>query len=291
MKDHLELLINELKASQLIIKILQVETKLTSIGPRNQDNLTNCALYKSHDESHPTIDKHGAWKEIRRSRATAMRHKRYSHTGQRVTDTFSLSSNRYNPLCNDSEGDDTPASKEKSRAVESKYVRKHKKDCKKRVVGENNKVIILGDSHARGCAAEVSHLLNNGFEVLGFVNPESGMKYIKGTSRVKLQQLTKTDVVVLLGGGGSNDTARNNSTVGMKHLLEFVTNVNHTNVILMSAPHRYDFMNNSCVNNEVEKFNRKLHKRLERLGKVEMTDVVSARNLYTKHGQHLNSRG
>jgi len=49
----------------------------------------------------------------------------------------------------------------------------------------------------------------------------------------------------------------------MKHLLEFATNANHANVILMSEPHRYDLMSNSFVNNEVEKFNRKLHKRLE----------------------------
>jgi len=41
MKDHLELLINELKSSKLIIKILQEEIKSTSIGTKNQDNLTN----------------------------------------------------------------------------------------------------------------------------------------------------------------------------------------------------------------------------------------------------------
>jgi len=44
MKDHLELLITELKSSQLIIKILQEEIKSTSIGPKNQDNLTNGAV-------------------------------------------------------------------------------------------------------------------------------------------------------------------------------------------------------------------------------------------------------
>jgi hypothetical protein len=59
----------------------------------------------------------------------------------------------------------------------------------------------------------------------------------------------------------------------------------------MNAPHRYDLMSYSCVNNEVEKFNRKLCKRLERFGKVELIDVVSERNLFTKHGQHLNSEG
>jgi hypothetical protein len=154
---------------------------------------------------------------------------------------------------------------------------------------KQHKVIILGDSHTRGCAAKVKHLLNNDFEVLRFVNPGSGMKFIKDTARVKLQELTKKDVVVLLGD--SNDIARNNSIAGMKHLLEFVINANHTNVILMSTPHRCDLIRNSCDTNEVEVFNSKLCKRLQRFGKVEMTDVVSERNFYTKHGQHLNSEG
>jgi hypothetical protein len=159
---------------------------------------------------------------------------------------------------------------------------------KKRVLEKKeHKVIILGDSHASGCAAKVKHLLND-FEVLGFVNPGSRMKFVKDTARVKLQQLTKKDVVLW---GGALMTARNNSKVGMKHVLEFVINVNHTSVVLMSAPHRYDLIRNSCVNNKVEVFNRKLRKRLERFGKVEMIDVVSERNFYTKHGQHLNSGG
>jgi hypothetical protein len=79
MKDYLELLINEIKSSQLIIKILQEEIKSTSIGLKNQDNLTNGAEYKSHDESHPTSDKSSVWKVIRRTRTTAMKHKRYNH--------------------------------------------------------------------------------------------------------------------------------------------------------------------------------------------------------------------
>ena len=73
MKEHLELLINELKSSQ--IKILQEEIKSTSIGPKNQDNLTNGAEYKSHDESHPTSDKNSAWKEIRRTRTTVTKNR------------------------------------------------------------------------------------------------------------------------------------------------------------------------------------------------------------------------
>ena len=89
----------------------------------------------------------------------------------------------------------------------------------------------------------------------------------------------------------THDIAKNNSTVGMRHILDFVTNVTHTNVIVMSALHRHDLMSNSCVNKEIEKFNRKLRLRLGRLGRVEMIDVVNDRNLYTRHGQHLNTEG
>ena len=63
-KDHLEVLINELKSAQLIIKILQEEIKSTSMGPGNQDNLTSCVEYKSYKEYHTTKGKDNAWKEI-----------------------------------------------------------------------------------------------------------------------------------------------------------------------------------------------------------------------------------
>ena len=161
--------------------------------------------------------------------------------------------------------------------------------CSKHAFQKQHKVMIVGDSHARGCAAEVKHLLSSDFEVFGSINPEAGMKTIKDTASVKVQQLTKKDVVVLWGG--SNDIARNNSLVGLKHIIEFLIEANHTNVILMTAPHRYDLITNSCVNKEVEVFNKKLHKKVEKFKKVEISDLVNERSCYTRHGQHLNSAG
>ena len=83
----------------------------------------------------------------------AMKHKKYNHKGQRVADTFPLTSNRCNLLCNDLEGYDTPVSTERLRVVNSKYVRKDKMNHKKRVLEKKRHKVILGDSHARGCAA------------------------------------------------------------------------------------------------------------------------------------------
>jgi hypothetical protein len=93
------------------------------------------------------------------------------------------------------------------------------------------------------------------------------------------------------GGGGSNEIARNNSIKGMTNVLECVMNAYHTNVIIMSAPHRHDLIRNSCVNKEVEAFSRKLCKRLKRFEKVKMIEVISETVFYTKYGQHLNTGG
>ena len=126
MKDHLELLINQLKFSQLIIKILQEEIKLASTGLKNQDNLTN-------DESHPNSEKNNAWKVIRRTRAPALKHKTYNHTDQMTTGTFPPVSNHCDPVCNDSVGDDTPISTQKPTIVTSQHEGKNKTVHKKRV--------------------------------------------------------------------------------------------------------------------------------------------------------------
>jgi hypothetical protein len=45
---------------------------------------------------------------------------------------------------------------------------------------------------------------------------------------------------------------------GLRHMSQFVKMNTHTNVIIASAPHCYDLAASSKVNQEVQKFNRKL---------------------------------
>jgi hypothetical protein len=51
---------------------------------------------------------------------------------------------------------------------------------------KSHKVKIIGDRHAKECASKLRQLLYNGFEVIRFVNPGSGMKFIKDTARVNI---------------------------------------------------------------------------------------------------------
>jgi len=58
--------------------------------------------------------------------------------------------------------------------------------------------------------------------------------------------------------GGANDVARNNSVVGIKHILDLLINSSQTSVILLSVPHRLGLINDLCVNREVKVFSRSL---------------------------------
>ena len=76
----------------------------------------------------------------------------------------------------------------------------HEVHKKQKVVNKTHKVVIVGDSHARGCASEVKQKLNSEYEVVGFTNPGSSMKDIKESVKLKMAQLTKKDIIVLWGG-------------------------------------------------------------------------------------------
>jgi RNase H-fold protein (predicted Holliday junction resolvase) len=80
------------------------------------------------------------------------------------------------------------------------------------------------------------------------------------SGKSELRNLSKNDVVVLCGG--SLDIARNDSMQGLASISRFVKNLEHTNVVVVDAPHRFDLETSSCVN-KVTAFNRKLHKILK----------------------------
>jgi hypothetical protein len=63
----------------------------------------------------------------------------------------------------------------------------------------------------------------------------------------------------------------------------------HTNIILMSVPHRHDLPEWSCVNSEVEAFNRKLVKLMKPHKHVFVVKVDLDKKSYTKQGMHMKN--
>jgi hypothetical protein len=94
--------------------------------------------------------------------------------------------------------------------------------------------------------------------VTGIIKPGADVTTLSNSVKDTVLNLGKNDVLVF--GGGANDISKNDSKMGLRPILNFVRNNSHTNIVLLDVPHRYDLANWSCVNNEINTFNRKLLK-------------------------------
>jgi hypothetical protein len=155
--------------------------------------------------------------------------------------------------------------------------------------GEKHRIIIFGDSHARGSASNMKHNLNNDFGLTGFVKPGATTDSLISSITEDTKHLTNDDLLVFWGG--TNDVSRNNSQKGLKSLTNFVEVHSHTNIILVCVPHRHDLPEWSCVNKEVETFNRKLAKLMKPYQHVTVMRDDPDRKFFTQHGLHMNNSG
>lgn len=161
--------------------------------------------------------------------------------------------------------------------------------------GNNNlgrrrqRILMLGDSHARKCAVDLQHNLGHDYEVTSFVKPGAAMKEIVRSSSESVKSLSNKDVLIVWGG--SNDISRNNTKEAIDQLCNFIEEEASVNLVIMKIPLRHDLMPSSCVNNEVLKFNRQLEKRVKLYPNTSIMDLELDRSYYTTHGQHLNSSG
>jgi hypothetical protein len=151
------------------------------------------------------------------------------------------------------------------------------------------KVLILGDSHARSCAEEVQHNFNRNFSVQGIVKPGACMKdIVSSPSNCAINNSSRNTFVIW---GGARDIGKNESTWALKEVQNFVQAHPKNNIIVISAPHRYDLSQTSCVNQEVKVFNRKLRKYLKAYNNTLIVELASNRDYFTCHGLHLNRKG
>jgi hypothetical protein len=70
---------------------------------------------------------------------------------------------------------------------------------KKKSTRNGGRVIILGDTHARGMANELQHRLGKSFEVHGIVKPGANIKEITNMLNSTVSSLTKKKMCVLCG--------------------------------------------------------------------------------------------
>ena len=80
-------------------------------------------------------------------------------------------------------------------------IKNHQSSQKKRRNTNHGKsrqrIVLLGDSHARKCASELHHNLGKDYEVTSFVKPGVGMEEILGSSSESVKSLSKNDVLIV----------------------------------------------------------------------------------------------
>jgi hypothetical protein len=152
----------------------------------------------------------------------------------------------------------------------------------------DHKVAIIGDSHFRGISLRVNFRSAN-TEVIGVVKPGASVENIVNSTVTDLENLTKNDVIVF--NGGSYDMNKNNMNLALSQITKFIQDNNKTNVIIWCIPHRYDLPDFSCVNREIQVFNRTLVKIVKLFKHTRILEANFNRELFTCHGLYLNGAG
>jgi hypothetical protein len=149
----------------------------------------------------------------------------------------------------------------------------------------DHEVVITGDSDSRGSSVSVKNFLSANIEVIGVVKPEASVENIVNSTITDLKNLTKNYVIVL--NGGSNDVNNNNMNLALSQITVIQDN-SKTNIIIQCIPHRCDLPDFSCVNSEIQVFNRKLVKIVKLFKHTTILEANFNTELFTRHGLHPN---
>jgi hypothetical protein len=123
---------------------------------------------------------------------------------------------------------------------------------------KSNKILIIGDSHARSCAVSLLREHSESFELTGNVMPGAGLHNVMQAAKNEIGRLNRKDCIIIWSG--SKDINRNETSIGLKYIKNLLVQNQHTNIIIIPALHRHDLVMSSCINNEIQIFNRKLSK-------------------------------
>jgi len=156
-------------------------------------------------------------------------------------------------------------------------------------IKHSSKVLILSDSHLKGCTEKINNQLGDMFRITGWIKPGGLAEEILDKPTMNLRNLNKRDVTVI--SAGANDVYMNNSNMALLKITKLIQNNCNTNIIIFGVPHRYDLLEYSCVNTAIQVFNSKLKKVATSFNCVTILECNYNREYFTNHGMHLNGRG
>jgi hypothetical protein len=120
------------------------------------------------------------------------------------------------------------------------------------------KILVMGDSHTRGIAGELSHQFNHRFNIIGYAMPNAGLADTISSVEGKISELTRADTVIVFGG--TNDIEKSKQCSVLTQIVNFLEKTRNTTVILMEIPVRYDAEARHLFSEQCVSYNKKLQK-------------------------------
>jgi hypothetical protein len=152
-----------------------------------------------------------------------------------------------------------------------------------------HKVILIGDSHIRGYAENITSVLSKKLEIFSLVKPGANSDELKVSAKNEIKDLTHTDLVIICYG--SNDYERNEFPRTLTNISNFLQENNHTNILVMNVPFRHDLLNGNSVNYSIISLNRKIKRVTKAFQHSRFINIDNNRHLFTNHGLHRNKLG
>jgi hypothetical protein len=157
-------------------------------------------------------------------------------------------------------------------------------DKTKRPFSGNHRIILIGDSHIRGYVNSIKPLLNNDYNLYCVVKPGSGTRELMASGSEVIRSLSHDDLVVVCSG--TNDYDLNDFSLTFRNIKKYIISNNHTNILLMNVPFRYDLPNSSSINKNIFVLNRRLEKLEKAFPHSSFLGTFDNRILFTTHGLH-----
>jgi hypothetical protein len=148
----------------------------------------------------------------------------------------------------------------KSDGKEVEYMRPVIKEISQSNISRK-KVLILADSHGRGCASILSQFLNNTYDISSMVKPGAGIDEIVKMVRKQTTNFDEKDWVIIMGG--SNDVVHDGSHCGkfINALNELLPLSKKTNIIVNTLPvSSWDKERVNMVTNTNRSIHRVIHR-------------------------------
>jgi hypothetical protein len=192
-------------------------------------NLSNCVDNKSDLKQLTTNGNVSEWKKLRYNKHTSNQSKRILNDLKQHTSHNLLTKNRFEPLSDhQNQGLQCSCDQTKSKTLSGST----NSDFNK------HRIIVLGDSHVRGCSEKLANILGNAFSVIRITKLNAKVSVITNSTNLKAEKLSKKGVVIICGG--TRDVAKNETKEGLRSIAKFARRTVNTNVIMMCIPRCFD---------------------------------------------------